>query len=111
MSSPARTPAPPYYAVIFTSLQTLDLDGYAWMAERMEMLASEQPGFLGIESARRDIGITVSYWRDLDSIRAWKEQVDHRVAQKTGKERWYQRYVLRIARVEAAYEFTRPTRA
>ncbi|MBK8097494.1 MAG: antibiotic biosynthesis monooxygenase [Planctomycetes bacterium] len=109
MSSPARTPAPPYYAVIFTSVQTLDLDGYAWMAERMEQLASEQPGFLGIESARRDLGITVSYWRDLASIQAWKQHVDHRVAQKMGKERWYQRYAIRIARVEAAYEFLRPT--
>jgi heme-degrading monooxygenase HmoA len=102
------TPSPPYYAVIFTSLRTeFDHDGYAEMAERMVQLASVQPGFLGVESARGGdgVGITVSYWDNLDSIRRWREHAEHRLAQRDGKAKWYARYQLRICRVEEAYGF------
>ena len=64
----ANTPAPPYYAVIFTSVKTDNDPGYSEMAEKMIELAQKQEGFLGIESAREELGITVSYWRDLESI-------------------------------------------
>ncbi|GED23491.1 antibiotic biosynthesis monooxygenase family protein [Halomonas halmophila] len=99
----ATTPFPPYYAVIFSSLHADDLAGYAEMAERMMQLAAEQPGFLGVESAREGLGITVSYWLDLDSIRQWKAQAEHREAQRLGREAWYARYRVRIARVEREY--------
>ena len=99
----AKTPEPPYYAVIFTSTLESDLAGYAEMAEEMVRLAQQQDGFLGIESAREDIGITVSYWRDLDSIRKWKADARHQVAQKLGKTRWYQHFTTRIALVEREY--------
>lgn len=56
----ANTPKPPYYAVIFTSVLGEFKEGYSEMAELMVKLAQEQEGFLGIESAREDIGITVS---------------------------------------------------
>ena len=103
MSLIANTPKPPYYAVIFSSLQTEDLEGYGEMADRMVSLANQQSGFLGIESAREGLGITVSYWSDLDSIKKWKKQVDHREAQKIGKKRWYSHYKTRIALVERDY--------
>jgi heme-degrading monooxygenase HmoA len=99
----AKTPAPPYYAVIFTSLRTDGDDGYAAMAVAMAELAAAQPGYLGFESAREDIGITVSYWRDRESIIAWKKNVDHLAAQKLGHERWYKSYRVRIALVERDY--------
>lgn len=100
----ANTPEPPYYAVIFTSVRTdLDVAEYAGMAERMVELARRQPGFLGVESAREDVGITVSYWRDEASIKAWKQQAEHREAQRLGRERWYADYRLRVARVERDY--------
>ena len=99
----AKTPKPPYYAVIFTSTLKSDLAGYAEMAEEMVRLAQQQDGFLGIESAREDIGITVSYWRDLESISRWKADVKHQEAQKLGKTRWYQNFSTRIALVEHAY--------
>ncbi|WP_111494626.1 antibiotic biosynthesis monooxygenase family protein [Marinobacter bohaiensis] len=105
----ATTPEPPYYAVIFTSLRTAGDEGYGEMAQAMVALASQQPGFLGVESAREDVGITVSYWSDLDSIRDWKRQADHRLAQRLGRERWYQEYTVRIARVERAYAFAMDT--
>ncbi|MDX1782814.1 MAG: antibiotic biosynthesis monooxygenase [Aequorivita vladivostokensis] len=76
----------PYYAVIFTSVQTENIEGYTDMADSMETLAKQQPGFLGIESARNDIGITVSYWQSLESIKKWKENLDHLTAQKKGRE-------------------------
>ena len=104
----ARTPEPPYYAVIFTSLRTEVDDGYAAMAEAMDALARTQPGYLGIESARDGLGITVSYWRDLDSIAAWKRNVDHLAAQSLGRERWYLSYKTRVARVERDYAFDAP---
>ncbi|WP_443191659.1 antibiotic biosynthesis monooxygenase family protein [Pseudomonas indica] len=99
----AVTPEPPYYAVIFTSNRTDGDNGYAEMAERMVELAAEQPGFLGVESAREAIGITVSYWRDLESIAAWKRNAEHREAQRLGRSQWYAGFRLRIAKVEREY--------
>jgi len=101
----AKTPTPPYYAVIFTSIRTKGDNGYSEMADKMVELASKQDGFMGIESAREDLGITVSYWSDLDSIRKWKENVEHTVAREKGKTDWYLSFKTRIAKVERDYEF------
>lgn len=101
----ASTPKPPYYAVIFTSVRTEGDNGYSEMAERMIELARLQDGFLGVESARNELGITVSYWRDEDSIKAWKEHVEHSIARKFGRDAWYQSFKTRIARVERDYSF------
>lgn len=103
----AATPEPPYYAVIFTSLRTEGDDGYGAMAEAMVELAKQQPGYLGMESARDGLGITVSYWKDLESIAAWKANVKHLAAQEAGRERWYSGFKTRIARVERDYGFER----
>lgn len=101
----ADTPEPPYYAVIFASQRTPADAGYGDMAERMVELASQQPGFLGIESVRdgAGFGITVSYWSSEAAIAAWKKNAEHRVAQDGGKATWYADYALRVARVERAY--------
>ena len=103
MSLIAQTPKPPYYAVIFTSRRTDGDNGYAEMAAKMVELASAQPGFLGIESAREHIGITVSYWADLDSIKAWKLNVEHQQAQEQGRKEWYSSFRVRITKVEREY--------
>ncbi|MFN6947220.1 MAG: antibiotic biosynthesis monooxygenase family protein [Cytophagaceae bacterium] len=101
----AQTPMVPYYAVIFTSLRT-DADlGYQQMAERMIELASQQEGFLGMESARNDVGITVSYWKNLKSIQNWKQNIEHSIAREKGKSLWYKKFKVRIAKVERDYEF------
>jgi heme-degrading monooxygenase HmoA len=99
----ANTPKPPYYSVIFTSTLNENHLGYDDTAYRVEELAQNQEGFLGIESARSEIGISVSYWKDLDSIRKWKAQTEHRVAQEKGKSIWYDQFKLRIAKVERDY--------
>ena len=99
----ANTPKPPYYAVIFTSLRTDGDKGYREMADKMVELASRQQGFLGIESARDDVGITVSYWEDLDSIKQWKSNIEHLEAQKSGRNKWYSSFRVRIALVERDY--------
>lgn len=103
MTRLATTPEPPYYAVIFTSIRTGEDPEYGAMAERMLNLAGEQPGFLGVDSAHEAIGITVSYWDSLYAIRQWKRHVEHREAQRLGRERWYRDYRIRIARVEREY--------
>ena len=103
----ARTPEPPYYAVIFTSLRTADLAGYDGASARMLELAAGMPGFLGVESAREGVGITVSYWADLEAIAAWKRQAEHLAAQSNGRRLWYSHYATRIARVERDYSFER----
>ena len=100
----APTPAPPYYAVIFTSLRTDGDGGYGAMSERMLELVARQPGYLGVESAREGVGITVSYWRDLESIRQWKAQAEHLEAQALGHQKWYSTFKTRIAKVERDYE-------
>jgi heme-degrading monooxygenase HmoA len=90
-------------AVIFTNVQTDDVEGYAETADRMEALAAQQPGYLGFESARSGLGISVSYWRTDDDARAWKQVVDHAEAQRQGRERWYAAYRVRVATVEREY--------
>ncbi|MGC8513766.1 MAG: antibiotic biosynthesis monooxygenase family protein [Acidimicrobiales bacterium] len=97
------TPDPPYVAVIFTSTRTEGDYGYEAMAQTMMELASKQAGFLGLESARDDVGITVSYWVDRASARAWKEVAEHGVAQRLGREIWYSDYRVRIATVDRDY--------
>jgi len=97
----------PYYAVIFTSLQTETIEGYSEMAIAMENLAKQQQGYLGIESAREDIGITVSYWESLEAIKNWKSNLDHLMAQKLGRDQWYRWYKVRICKVEREYEFNK----
>jgi heme-degrading monooxygenase HmoA len=103
VSSIAETPKPPYYAVIFTSLRNDGDNGYGEMAAKMVELASAQPGFLGIESAREEVGITVSYWSDLRSIEAWKSNAEHQQAQEKGRKEWYSSFRVRITKVEREY--------
>ena len=110
MSAPqgsfAKTPEPPYYAVIFTSRRSEGEHGYGQMAERMMQLAAQQPGFLGVETVRGadGFGITVSYWESEEAIARWKAHLEHKPAQEAGKRVWYANYRLRVARVDRAYE-------
>lgn len=96
---------PPYYAVIFTTLLTDNLFDYETTAIRMEQLAEKQEGYLGIESARKEIGITVSYWESLEAITNWKNNIEHTEAREKGREQWYKQYQLRICKVEREYNF------
>jgi heme-degrading monooxygenase HmoA len=100
----AKTPEPPYYAVIFSSQRTEGDNGYEKMAQRMVELAVRQPGFLGVESVRGidGFGITVSYWASAEAIAGWKADVEHLAAQEMGKRAWYEHYELRVAKVERA---------
>lgn len=103
MSEVARTPEPPYVAVVFTSTRTdVEPEAYGAAAERMIALAREQDGFLGVESARGEdgLGITVSYWRDEEAAHAFGRVVEHRAVQRLGRERWYASYALRVGRIE-----------
>ena len=95
----------PYYAVVFTSSQTKNIEGYSEMAEQMETLAKKQEGFLRVDSARNEIGITVSYWESLEAIKNWKQNSEHLFAQQKGKTNWYSWYKVRICKVEREYEF------
>jgi heme-degrading monooxygenase HmoA len=97
----------PYYAVIFTSKRTELDDNYVEMALKMETLAKQQPGFLSVESVRNEIGITVSYWESLEAIANWKQNLDHLDAQFLGRQKWYENYVVRIAKVEKEYSFVK----
>jgi heme-degrading monooxygenase HmoA len=107
--APAATPAPPYFAVIFTATRDEQPDdGFAATDADLFELATGQPGFLGYETSAGDgVGITVSYWETEDAIRAWKAQAEHIAAQREGRARWFDSYVVRVARVERAYGFTR----
>ena len=109
MSKPAQTPDPPYYAVIFTSLRTDLEEGYGATSARMIELAAQQPGFLGVESARDadGLGITVSYWESEEAIANWRRNAEHRVAQANGLEKWYAEFFTRVAKVERARRFAK----
>jgi heme-degrading monooxygenase HmoA len=107
MNQIAYTPEPPYYAVVFTSVRTATDEGYADTAEKMMALASNQSGFLGVESVRQEggLGITVSYWKDTDSIRKWKNHAAHQQAQQLGRDKWYSSYRIRVAKVDREYGY------
>jgi heme-degrading monooxygenase HmoA len=110
MEQIATTPEPPYLAVIFTAIRNgEDAQGYADAAQRMLELASRQPGFLGVETARDGdgFGITVSYWRDEASIKNWKNDVEHLKIQARGRDVWYAQYHTRVCRVDRDYGFSR----
>ena len=108
--SPFIPPEPPYYAVVFTSMRTGGDRGYAMTSDRMLELAAQQPGYLGVDSTRGEdgLGITVSYWRDAESIGAWRRVAEHERAQSAGRATWYQEYAIHVARVERSTTFTRP---
>ena len=101
----AKTPTPPYYAVIFSNIRTEFDEGYFKMAERMLELAKQQEGFLGEESARNELGITISYWDSVEAIKSWKANVEHIAAQKMGREKWYKAFKTRVAKVERDNSF------
>ncbi len=103
----AKTHKPPYYAVIFSSIRTDGDNDYSRMADKMLELAKQQKGFLGVESVRDELGITVSYWTDLNAIKKWKENAEHSIARKRGRDEWYKYFKTRIAKVEQDYEFKR----
>src|SRR5690349_4352216 len=98
---------PPYYAVIFTSLKRQGMDDYADMAEKMAKLASEQKGFLGMDSARNaeGLGITTCYWETEEDILNWKQNEEHLLAQESGKTKWYEHYSLRVCQVKEHMPF------
>ena len=101
----SKTPKPPYYAVIFTSLRTEVFEEYDKTSLRMIELAKKHDGYLGVESARNELGITISYWKSLESIKDWKKDSEHEIAQQKGKDLWYQSYRVRICKVEREYSF------
>jgi len=101
----AKTIEPPYYAVIFSSLKTLVDNGYSEMADSMMELVKKQAGFLGVESAGNEVGITVSYWESIDAIKKWQVHPAHQIAQEKGKKDWYKSYAVRICKVESDYFF------
>ena len=109
MSHPVPAFELPYYAVVFTSVKTEDLNGYGETADRMEELVQDIPGYLGMDHAQTPGGlsITVGYFRDADAISQWRSNLEHRAAQKRGRAEWYQSYTLHVAKVERSHGFVR----
>lgn len=106
MSRFAPMPDPPYYAVIFSNQISDTPEGYAQMADTMAELAENIPGYIGRETARDADGfaVTVSYWETEAAIKQWREHAKHQLAQKLGKDRWYDHYSLRVAKIERQYQ-------
>ncbi len=105
MSLFANTPEPPYYAVIFSSTLRVNNEEYQRTSKEMEDLALENPGFIGYESAREELGIFISFWRDLNSVQVWKKEYEHQLAQQKGRSEWYRSFKVRIAKIERDYGF------
>jgi heme-degrading monooxygenase HmoA len=101
----AKTPKPPYYAVIFTSIRTEGENNYTEMSDKMVALVQQQEGFLGMEAARNELGITISYWKSLEAILNWKNNAAHTLAREKGRSTWYKNFKVRICKVARDYEF------
>ncbi|MBT2404162.1 MULTISPECIES: antibiotic biosynthesis monooxygenase [unclassified Streptomyces] len=100
---------PPYLMAVFTSVRTPDDSGYPETLSRMKEIVGEIPGFLGYESARNPggLGITVAYFRDQESLTAWREDLEHQAAMAQGRADWYESYTLHVATVERSHGFAR----
>jgi heme-degrading monooxygenase HmoA len=105
MNTPTITPQPPYYAVIFTSIRTEVHEGYAEMNTLLEKIAAGVDGFIGQDSARNELGISISYWKSPEAIAVWRKQAEHQLAMRYGKEHWYTWYHVRVAKIERDYVF------
>ena len=103
------TPPTPYFAVIFTSILDEHDPEYFRMNDMLRQQAEKLDGFLGEDSARNDYGISISYWKDLDSIQQWRQNADHQWAKQKGRKDFYKEYKIRIARVERKYDFKKTT--
>lgn len=99
---------PLFYAVIFTSKLTgVAIEDYERNAAKMEDLCAQQPGFLGMDSARSEVGITVCYWQSLADIENWRSHLDHKSVQEKGIEIWYESYDVKVCLVEKHYSFVK----
>lgn len=103
----AQTPSPPYYVVVFTIILSSQLEGYEEMGGKMVELASQQPGFLGMEYGAGETEITISYWESLESISNWRHVAEHAIARNLGREKWFDAFKVRIAKVERDYSFSK----
>jgi heme-degrading monooxygenase HmoA len=95
-------------AVIFCAQRTgVDDEAYQAAAAAMGALAAQQPGYLGEDHARSadGFGITVSYWRDDASARAWRDHPEHADIRDQGRDKWYSEYSLHVARVKRGYDW------
>lgn len=97
----------PYYAVIFTSTYHMLDDEYEGLDARLIAIAETIEGFIGMDSAGGDFGISVSYWKSEEAILEWRNNADHQVAMKNGIAKWYDYYNVRVCKVERNYEFIR----
>lgn len=95
-------------AVIFCARRTdSDEEAYQAAATSMSELAAQQRGYLGEDHARsaHGFGITVSYWRDDASAKAWRDHPEHAIIRDQGRNKWYSQYSLHVARVERGYDW------
>lgn len=100
-----QTPKPPYFTVIFTSIRTKVEEGYTEMNDSLWADAEKLPGFIGGESLRNEdgFGVTVLYFKEMETIKEWSQYQKHLRAKELGKEKWYSDYRVRIAKVEREY--------
>jgi heme-degrading monooxygenase HmoA len=102
----AATPKPPYYAVIFTSVNApVDHAEHTALSAKLVEHAKTFSGFLGIEGSRNSdgTGVTAVYWKDRESIQAWAKDPMHQAAKVKGRELWYSHWMIRICMVEREY--------
>jgi len=95
--------------VLFRSKLVPEPDGYAEMAEEMETLARSMPGFIDVKAYKAEDGerLTVVWWEDETTLRAWRTHARHLVAQQTGRERWYEYYDMNVATIVRRKRFDR----
>ena len=97
--------------VLFRSklVSTARSDGYSEMADEMDQMARTMPGFIDLKAFTAEDGerLTVVWWQDEETLRAWREAARHRVAQRLGRERWYEYYKVDVAEIVRRKEFAR----
>lgn len=92
------------FVVIFRAkVRSLD-DDYFRVAARMRELALSEFGCLEFHTVTEgDNEVALSYWPSEEAIQAWKAHPEHLLAQKAGRERWYESYSVQVACVTRDY--------
>jgi heme-degrading monooxygenase HmoA len=92
---------------VFRSRLRPDADGYSDTADRMSELARAMPGYVEHKAFTAPDGerVTVVTFADQATHDAWRTHAEHRVAQRRGREEFYESYSLQVADVRTVSQF------
>ncbi len=85
--------------VIFRSrIRDENTEAFQLLADQLYDIASAMPGFVSYKVFKNEDGerVSIHEWETADHLRAWREHPVHQAAQKMGREKFYESYILQV---------------